>query len=103
MQPFISYTKAATNPCSLVSLFLQVSLKETRTGSFSKESRCSGARNKFIILPVWLLFQQNILNTSTYQTKTRLKTPFFPEQLPVPAFDGNSQLRCSGGKRCPQK
>ena len=62
--------------CSLVSLFFQVSLTETRTGSFSKESSYSGERNKFIILPVCLHFQQNILNTSTSQRKTPQNTLF---------------------------
>ena len=78
--------------------FFQVSLAETRTGSFSEESRCSGARNKFIILPVSLRLQQNILNISTSLRKYISEHLFSPEQLPVAAFDGSSQLRCSAEK-----
>ena len=34
----------------------------------------------------------------TFSEKTHLRTPFFPEQLSVAAFNGSSQLRNSGGK-----
>ena len=95
-QHLLLYTKAAAGSCSLVRLFFQVNLAETRTGCFSKESRC--VRNKFITLPLGLRFQQNILNTLTSQRKTHFTTLFIPEQLPVDAFDRNSHLSSSWRK-----
>ena len=70
---FIIIHKNSRWSFSFANLFFQVS----RTGSFSKECRCSDARNKFIIFPVCRRVHQNILNTSTSQRKTHLRTPFF--------------------------
>ena len=79
--------------------FFQVSLAETRTGSFSEESRCSGARNKFIILPVSLRLQQNILNISTSLRKIHLRTPFFPRTAPSGCFRRKQPIEVFCGKK----